>query len=169
MAYYQFDSESGDAATKVESAANIAISWLTRLAGLALLVVGLWAAVAIIFEAWSIYTNPKSHRVEAFARAIEDATHLDAMLAPKRVASATAAPPAADAATAVPAAAEAQSDELRVSYFIAWAILLMMMLVVGRLSLAAIRTGGELALYDVQIRRFARELMREVTRERSRG
>jgi hypothetical protein len=30
--------------------------------------------------------------------------------------------------------------------------------------MAAIKTGGELALYDVQIRRFARELMREAVR-----
>ncbi|MGQ0658805.1 MAG: hypothetical protein ACT4NU_12050 [Chromatiales bacterium] len=172
MAYYQFDSDSSDVSTRVESAANITMSWLVRLAGLALLVVGLWTAITIILEAWTIYTNPRSQRVEAFARAIEDATHLDAMLTPKR-----AVPPTPGAGAtgdvgsdrSASARPTGPTDELRMSYFIAWAILLMMLLLVGRLSIAAIRTGGELALYDVQIRRFARELIREVARERQRG
>ena len=173
MAYYQFDSDNPEPPTRVESVANTTIAWLVRFAGLALLVVGLWTAVTIILEAWTIYTNPKSQRVEAFARAIEDATHLDAVLTPKRTDTPVKGEGVAGntgAETSKPATHAASSgEEFRFSYFVAWAILLMMMLLVGRLSLAAIKTGGELALYDVQIRRFARELMREVARERSRS
>jgi hypothetical protein len=62
------------------------------------------------------------------------------------------------------AAKPTRASTLRLSYFIAWPIVMLLLLLVGRLAMAAIKTGGELALYDVQIRRFARELMREAVR-----
>ena len=39
------------------------------------------------------------------------------------------------------------------------AILLLML--IGRLSIAAVKAGGELVLYDLHIKRFVRELLRE--------
>jgi hypothetical protein len=173
MAHYQFDSNSLDTPGKVESIANTTIAALVRLAGLALLAVGLWTAITILNEAWAIYTNPKHARIESFARAIDDATHIDVLLAPQHPASAAGSGAGAEgSAIAKKAEAPASSgatETFRLSYFIAWAILLMMLLLVGRLAMAAITTGGQLALYDVQIRRFARELMREAARERGRS
>jgi hypothetical protein len=153
MAYYQFDSEDSEANMTVDSVAQSTMSWLVRLAGLVLLGVGLWAALGVINEAWSIYQNPKSSRVESLARAIDEATHIDLVLAPSQRADAGA-----------DAARPERASTLRLSYFIAWPIVMLLLLLVGRLAMAAIRTGGELALYDVQIRRFARELMREAVR-----
>jgi len=152
MAYYQFDNDNSEANMTVDSVAQTTMSWLVRLAGLVLLGVGLWAALGVINEAWSIYQNPKSSRVESLARAIDEATRIDMVLAPSQRAD---------------AAAPERASTLRLSYFIAWPIVMLLLLLVGRLAMAAMKTGGELALYDVQIRRFARELMREAVRGRS--
>ena len=156
MAYYQFDNDNSEANMTVDSVAQTTMSWLVRLAGLVLLGVGLWAALGVINEAWSIYQNPKSSRVESLARAIDEATRIDMVLAPSQ---------RADAGT--DAAGQERASTLRLSYFIAWPIVMLLLLLVGRLAMAAMKTGGELALYDVQIRRFARELMREAVRGRS--
>ena len=153
MAYYQFDNDDSDTSMTVDSVAQSMMSWLVRLAGLVLLGVGLWAALGVINEAWSIYQNPKSSRVESLAHAIDEATHIDMVLAPT---------PRVDAGAE--AAKPTRASTLRLSYFIAWPIVMLLLLLVGRLAMAAIKTGGELALYDVQIRRFARELMREAVR-----
>lgn len=156
MAYYQFDNDNSEANMTVDSVAQTTMSWLVRLAGLVLLGVGLWAALGVINEAWSIYQNPKSSRVESLARAIDEATRIDTVLAPSQRADAGAG-----------AAGPERASTLRLSYFIAWPIVMLLLLLVGRLAMAAMKTGGELALYDVQIRRFARELMREAVRGRS--
>jgi len=156
MAYYQFDNDNSEANMTVDSVAQSTMSWLVRLAGLVLLGVGLWAALSVINEAWSIYQNPKSSRVESLARAIDEATRIDMVLAPSQ---------RAEAGT--DAAGPERASTLRLSYFIAWPIVMLLLLLVGRLAMAAMKTGGELALYDVQIRRFARELMREAVRGRS--
>jgi hypothetical protein len=156
MAYYQFDNDNSEANMTVDSVAQSTMSWLVRLAGLVLLGVGLWAALGVINEAWSIYQNPKSSRVESLARAIDEATRIDMVLAPSQRADAGA-----------DAAGPERASTLRLSYFIAWPIVMLLLLLVGRLAMAAMKTGGELALYDVQIRRFARELMREAVRGRS--
>lgn len=153
MAYYQFENDNSEASMTVDSVAQSTMSWLVRIAGLVLLGVGLWAALGVINEAWSIYQNPKSSRVEALARAIDGATHIDLVLAPSQ---------RTDAGT--DAARPERASTLRLSYFIAWPIVMLLLLLVGRLAMAAMKTGGELALYDVQIRRFARELMREAVR-----
>lgn len=153
MAYYQFENDNSEASMTVDSVAQSTMSWLVRVAGLVLLGVGLWAALGVINEAWSIYQNPKSSRVEALARAIDEATHIDLVLAPSQ---------RADAGN--DAVGPERASTLRLSYFIAWPIVMLLLLLVGRLAMAAMRTGGELALFDVQIRRFARELMREAVR-----
>lgn len=158
MAQFQFDSDRSDSAGTFASIAQSSMNWLVRLAGLVLLAVGLWAAVGVIQEAWGIYENPKTSRVDAVAVAIDEATHIDAVVAPPARAEAAAA---ADPAKA-PAVKSGQP--FRLSYFIAWPIVLLLLLLVGRLSMAAIKTGGELALFDVQFRRFARDLIREVAR-----
>lgn len=157
MAYYQFDSDSTEtAAVNTESYAQSALNWLVRLAGLGLLAVGLWAAIGVINEAWSLYQSPKDSRVDAIAVAIDDATHIDTVVAP---AARTDANGEADKP-------KKTTEPLRLSYFIAWPIVLLLLLLVGRLSMAAIKTGGELALFDVQFRRFARDLVNEVARGR---
>ncbi|PCH64700.1 MAG: hypothetical protein COC04_03320, partial [Gammaproteobacteria bacterium] len=53
-------------------------------------------------------------------------------------------------------------QSLRVSYFLAWIIAILLLMVIGGLASSAIRTGGQLALYDLQVKRFANELIKQV-------
>ena len=156
MAYYQFDDDRAELPARVESFAHAGMNWLVRLAGLVVLAVGIWAAIGVINEAWAIYKSPKNSRVDAIALAVNEATHIDTVIAPPSRA-------AADGQESKPAKA---SEPFRLSYFIAWPIVLLLLLLIGRLAMAAIKTGGELALFDVQFRRFARDLVREVARAR---
>jgi hypothetical protein len=191
MARYQFDEKDSQQTTSMSDVANGVLDFLVRLAGLALLCIGLWTGIAIIREAWILYQNPNTGAVERFAQAIDNGSHLDRVLAPKHLKDAANSdgsdagadfnpgtvagpmPGSADSTAAAkpsspPAAAgNNPEDQLKLSYFVAWAILLLVMLLVGRLSIAAIKTGGELALHDVQLKRFARQLLREMNRDRA--
>lgn len=147
-----------------------------RLTGLALLGIGAWTMVNLLQEVWALYHDPARPTVERFAQAIENASHVDKLLTPKHgtgaedTAGATgdAGGASTDVRPAAPAAAPAARNEenFRFSYFIAWPVVLLLLLLIGRLALAAIKIRGELALYDVQIKRFAAGLMREVARNR---
>ena len=159
MAYYQFDDDAGDVPAKAGSIVNATLNWVVRFAGVGVLAVGIWAAVNVINEAWDIYKSPRNSRVDNVALAIDEATHIDTIIAP-------------------PARAEAEgadkdkkrtrtSEPFRLSYFIAWPIVLLLLLLIGRLAISAIKAGGELALFDSQFRRFARELLREMGRSKS--
>lgn len=150
------------------------VSLFVRLVGVALLLVGLWAGVKVILEAWALYQNPQ--RVERFATAIEHGSNLDTLVtrirpkAPTAAANGTApetqqSQPAA-ASAAQQAAYAPPNEPFRLSYFIAWFIAILLLMLVGRLAMSAIKTGGELALYDTQVKRFARALL-EQTRQPS--
>ncbi len=160
----------------IASLANGLVNALVRLTGLVLLGVGTWTAVNLIEEVWALYHDPARPAVEHFAVAIENASHVDKLLTPKHAigaeditgATTDAARASTDAKPAAPVAVPTAKTEetFRFSYFIAWPIVLLMLLLIGRLALAAIKVGGELALYDVQIKRFAAGLLREVARHR---
>jgi disulfide bond formation protein DsbB len=128
------------------------MSIIVRLFGFALLLAGLWIAIFVMLEAMELYENPK--KIETLAAYIEQGSNVDKSLVSLR-----------DSVTE-----EAASDEIRtqipqgtirVSYFFAWVIAILMLMLIARISLTAIKTGGELVLYDVHIKRFARQLARE--------
>ena len=130
---------------------------IARLLGLVMLIVGLFIGIKVIFEAWSLYDEPQ--RIERFAEAIDQGSNLDNLITsfsqktPSResnVEQATAAQPSS------------QQQSLRVSYFLAWIIAILLLMVIGGLASSAIRTGGQLALYDLQVKRFANELIKQV-------
>ncbi len=130
--------------------------------GLVLLVVGLIVALTVIGSAWSLYLSPT--HIERFAQAVEQGSHLDLTLSrttqhgQQQLDSADSAGVSATART--PSSIATQPG-LRLSYFMAWLIAILLLLLVGRLAIAAVRTGGELALYDVQVKKLARALIKE--------
>jgi hypothetical protein len=128
---------------------------VVRSLGFILMIVGLWIGLKVINEAWSLYKQPQN--IERLALAIESGSNLDKALTSK----------APDSATESGDASIASNDRVRevnsalgfrLSYFVAWIIAILLLMLVGRLSIAAIKTGGELALYDLQIKRFAKYL-----------
>ncbi len=141
---------------------------VVRASGFVLLSVGLWIALAVIAEAWSLYQKPQ--KVERFALAIEQGSHLDRALASttsgRALASEEDAPAELGArARVTPATGAADNPEgasFRLSYFVAWILIILLLMLIGRLAIAAVKTGGELVLYDLHVKRFVRELLREV-------
>ena len=55
---------------------------------------------------------------------------------------------------------------LRRRDFAAWAITILLLLLIGRLAMTAIRVGDQLALYDVQLREFTKQLINETMKNR---
>ncbi|MGE0385068.1 MAG: hypothetical protein AB7Q97_10085 [Gammaproteobacteria bacterium] len=135
-----------------------------RMTGIVLLAVGLLVALMTVAEAWGLYGDPA--RIERLARAIEKGSNLDAALASRHAADADAAPrgPIADDLSAGqdPAPAleppDAHEPQVRLSYFAAWIVAILLLLLIGRLGIAFIRAGCELALYDLRLKQIqARE------------
>ncbi len=145
--------------SKVSAAATNFMSFFVRLMGIFMLLVGLWMGVKVITEVWGLYRGPQ--HIERFADAIDKGSNLDKVLAnfssrkPGRAKE-------REGLVEETKASEKQNESLRISYFLAWVIVILLLMMIGRLALAAIKTGGELALYDLQVKRFARLLMEEV-------
>ena len=138
-----------------------------RLVGVGLLVVGLWAALEVINEAWGLYRNPA--KIERFARAIDKGSNIDKLIAPAKQ---NLTQPSALSDEQDPMLSETnpttraernptEDSALRLSYYVAWIIVLLLLMLIARIALSAIKTGGELALYDTQIKKFAQTLIKE--------
>lgn len=133
------------------------LSVIVRLLGVVMLLIGLFIGIKVIFEAWDLYKHPQS--IERFADAIEQGSHLDKMLA-KFTSSSKDSQNEATAQQSLQKL-ETTTDSLRISYFIAWIVALFLLMIISSLAFSAIKTGGQLALYDLQVKRFARQLMAE--------
>jgi len=157
------------------------LAFIVRAIGLVLLLFGLWLALEVLYEAWQLYHEPA--RIERFAEVIEQGSNIDRSIAPLQIENLGEGPAAngtdasgndlnaygrqtGGARGQQPETAEEPQYRLRLSYYIAWVIALILLLLLARISLAAVRTGGELVLYETQMKRFARELVKETIRER---
>lgn len=127
------------------------MSIIVRILGFALLLAGLWIAVHVMLEAVELYENPK--KIERLAVYIEQGSNIDKSLVSLR--------DSVDEGASEEIKAQVPQGTIRISYFFAWIVAILMLMLIARISLTAIRTGGELVLYDVQIKRFARQLARE--------
>lgn len=159
MARVQFEEDEIPPAA-APAPASQAMPLLVRGAGIVLMTIGLWVALAVVVEAWSLYRSPAG--IERMANAIERGSHLDKSLA--RASGSKAQP---DEAVASDDAQAPQADSVlgfRLSYFVAWAISLLLLMLIGRLAIVAVKTGGELVLYDRHVTQLAREIVREARR-----
>ncbi len=130
------------------------MSIIVRFCGLMLLFIGLWIAVQVFNEALALYKDPAN--IERMATAIETGSNIDKSIAPIR--DSILGEDTSETESA--AKTKDNKDGFRISYFIAWVVDLLLLLLLARISLAAIKTGGELALYDTQIKRFARQIVK---------
>lgn len=154
MARHQFDDVDQDSRW-LDSSTNI-IQLIVRAVGFVLLFVGLWIGLKAINEAWDLYQHPQN--IERIAKAIEQGSNLDRSLAQT---AAHGQDDASDTATSTQVREVNDALGFRLSYFVAWVIAILLLMLVGRLAIAAIKTGGELALYDLQIKRFAKYLAQQ--------
>ncbi len=165
MPRYEFDKE--DVRDDWVDGSTRLLGLVVRATGLVLLAVGFVVALMVIASAWSLYEDPA--RIEAFAREVERGSNLDLTLSGSAAAGRAELETARGADTdgqpraALPGGSD-PATSFRFSYFVAWAIAILLLLLIGRLAIAAVRTGGELALYDVKVGKLARALLRERTR-----
>lgn len=171
MGYY--DNDAADTEGGVSSA-NKVMAIFVRSVGMVLLLAGLALAILVMMEAWSLYKYPE--RIEVYARAVEKGSNIDQALAPRSKSararllqgglnplsegdSQSGTPPAESAS-------EAASANLRLSYFFAWFIVFILIMLIARIALSAVSTGGKLALYDTEVKKFARALVEETRGKR---
>jgi disulfide bond formation protein DsbB len=134
----------GDSAQLVQagSVTGEVTAILARMIGVIMLVLGLWSGVKVVLEAWSLYQNPA--RIERFAQIVARSSNLDKALPAAR----QHAKQATEGAAGAEGGAEAPAESaLKLSYFIAWVIVIPLLLVIGLISMWSIKTGGDLALY----------------------
>ncbi len=146
----------------LDDAGRNIMSFLVRLLGFFLLLAGLWVALQVLLTAQELYEHPE--KIERFAVAIEKGSNIDKTLAPLRDSLILET----DSENGVKQYNETDkrpsvtgTGSIRVSYFFAWVIALLLLLLIARISLTAIKTGGELVLFDMQIKQFARMLAKE--------
>lgn len=157
---YQFDNDKEEEAETTrpameslnEASKNI-MSIVVRMCGLILLFIGLWIAIQVFSEALSLYKDPGN--IERVAAAIEAGSHIDKSIAPLKESLLGEDVENAEK----PKRETTQNGGIRLSYFIAWVVDLLLLLLLARISLTAIKTGGELALYDAQIKKFAQQIV----------
>lgn len=151
------------------------MGFVVRAIGMLLLLFGLWLSLEVLNEAWQLYNDPT--RIERFAEAIEKGSNIDRSIAPLQISSAPTTPAEPGALSTYPdgsprpanpaATAETATNpeyRFRLSYFVGWIVALLLLLLLARIAIGIVRTGGELVLYDNQFKRFAKELVRETGR-----
>ena len=129
------------------------LSVVVRMCGLLLLFIGLWIAIQVFSEALELYKEPAN--IERMATAIEAGSNIDKSLIPIR----DSLLGEEETGTESESRPEIQADGFRISYFIAWVADLLLLLLLARIAIMAIKTGGELALYDAQVKRLARQIV----------
>ncbi|MBL1320965.1 MAG: hypothetical protein COA63_007895 [Methylophaga sp.] len=136
------------------------LSILVRSLGLIMLIIGLYVGIKVIFAAWELYDEPQ--KIERFADAIDHGSNLDSTIS--SLTASTLNVKTTDAETPRSDIVRAD-DSLRVSYFLAWFLAVLLLMIISGLAMSAIRTGGQLALYDLEVKRFARQLIEEARKK----
>ncbi len=158
---YKFENDNDEGETEtvqtpmqsINEASKDVLSIVVRMCGLILMFIGLYIAIQVFNEALSLYKDPAN--IERVAIAIEAGSNIDKSIAPLRDSL------LGDDEESSEAKVADNTNGIRISYFIAWVIDLLLLLLLARISLMAIKTGGELALYDAQIKKFARQIVNE--------
>ena len=119
-----------------------------RLVGVALVLVGLWAGVKVVFEAWGLYQQPAA--IDRLARVLDHASHVDSLLVSRPPAASEGGGKAGASATQ-----QAPEEPFRLSYFLAWTLAILLLLLIGKLATWTVRAGGELAISRGPSRRDA--------------
>ena len=149
------------------------MSIFVRFVGMFLLLAGVYVALHVMFKAMELYENPQS--IERFALAIERGSNIDKSLSSIRDAVVQEPVAVEEDENLLPGigkqetmrgSSDASESQIRISYFFAWIIMLMLLMLIGSISLRAIKTGGELVLYDMQIKHFAKMLVKESSKAR---
>jgi hypothetical protein len=140
-------------AMSLNEASQDILSIVVRMCGLLLLFIGLWISIQVFSEALALYKDPAN--IERMATAIEAGSNIDKSIVPIR----DSLLGEDEAGIETASKPENVAEGFRVSYFIAWVVDLLLLLLLARIAIMAIKTGGELALYDAQVKKLARQIV----------
>ncbi|MCP5143867.1 MAG: hypothetical protein H6978_03485 [Gammaproteobacteria bacterium] len=144
MARFEFHDENAEAAERLERTTNM-LQMGMRGFGIALMIIGAVVMLRVMYEGWALYRHPE--RIGYFVTAIEQGTNLDQVTFNRP-----------DEATGLN---QSNAPPFRIAYFAAWIIVILLLLLVCRLALGAIRTGTDLAMHDARMRAFVKLLAQQ--------
>lgn len=161
---YTFDNDneqetelSKPTAMSLNEASQDVLSIVVRMCGLLLMFIGLWIAIQVFNEALALYKDPAN--IERMAVAIETGSNIDKTIVP--IHDSILGEEGAETVSKP----ETNPNGFRLSYFIAWVVDLLLLLLLARIAIMAVKTGGELALYDAQVKRLARQIIKASKKE----
>ena len=120
-----------------------------------LLLVGFWASIQVLIESLRLYRDPIN--IEKIAEAIEHSSNLDRNLS-QNFSSETSD----HARHTGRISRNHPSQEIRLTYFVAWVLVLLILLLVGMIALSFVRTGSELVLQDGVLKNQMQQLQRQL-------
>jgi hypothetical protein len=148
---------------------------LVRLVGIVVLAVGLLVGLLVLHTAWNLLQKPET--ILPFAQEIETRSQLNAfvhgwcrvLLTILREKATMAGTPEVLSPQTI--ATLENGLKLDLSYFAAWGLTVMVLLLIGRIAFWTLSTGAQAALASTnserQIKRIVRELMREMRSEQA--
>ncbi len=121
---------------------NRLIAFLIRTCSLLLFLLGIGVAGWGLDQAWTLYHEPA--QIERFAKAVEHSSHIDQLLA-----NAVRKGLATQEELAIPPLVQDgnEPEVFRISYFLAWIIAILLLLLITRIAFAAVSVGAKSALY----------------------
>ena len=153
---YEFD----DTPEKTPAISLDLQSWLellVRLSGIILLLIGLWASIQVLMEAFQLYQQPV--KIEMLTEAIERGSNLDTSIAKSESPRDTMTSEQVYQGIGKPTN---RGQDIRLSYFIAWIVALLILLLVSMIAFSFLRIGAELILQDKELKRTLKLLIKEI-------
>ena len=167
-------------ATESETRGGMTVGAI-RLIGLGVLLAGLYSAAQVGIKAWELLEN--TDQVTRLSESIEKQSHLNTFVGEMRglmdlikktresgqlLSDVGQGTTPKTYGSATPNQVSNDPPLFNASYFSAWGIVLVLLALIAKISLWAVREGGKLALYSVnsdqQLKGILRELITEVRR-----
>ncbi len=130
---------------------------LIRAIGLILLLIGLGAGIQVLLEALKLYRDP--YKIEQLSHVIEQAFNPD-----KNLSKTETKETDYNSGKAIITSLNYQSreQEIHLSYFVAWIIALLILMLLSMIAFSFIRAGSELVLQDRQMKSHVHLLIKEL-------
>ena len=142
---------------EIKQIANGILVFFVRTLGFVLLLAGLWVILQVLSAAQNLYQHPDN--ITRFAIAIQKGSNVDNAF---QFLDKEPAYPTQQKNDKVSDAAA--NNSLKLSYFFAWVVVMLLFLLITRIALSCVRAGSELILFDLQIKRLARALAKELNK-----
>jgi hypothetical protein len=134
---------------------------ISRALGIVLMLSGLFVLLTVAHTAWNLLEDQQL--VQKLAAQVEEASRIDSFI--DQEVTALQIPPAHSPAEAGNPSAASKPIRPSISYFAAWPLLFIILLIVGRVGLWLLREGGHIytnSSYEEQTKKLLREMIAEL-------